>query len=674
MTEINIAMPQGRHGKKASADITRDANEFLRAVVETTPDCIMLVARDGRLLQMNAPGLQMIEACSFADVDHVSLYDLIVPEHQSSWRDHHRRVCQGENTAWEFEIVGLKGTRRYLSAHASPIGLADGTVGQLAIARDITSRNLAESALRQAKEALEEKVGERTRELQAALKRLQDSERSFGLLVEGVTDYAIYLLDPNGKVVSWNSGAARIKGYGSEEIIGKHFSCFYTKEDQALDFPMLGLRTALREGRMETEGWRVRKDGSRFWANAIIDAIRVGGQLVGFAKITRDITERRAAEERLRQAQKMEAMGQFTGGAAHDFNNLLMAILGSLELVRKRLPDDQRTRALLDNAVQGAKRGASLTQRMLAFARRQELKREAIDLASLVNGMNELVERSVGPNVNVEVHIPHQLSRLRTDATQLETAILNLAVNARDAMLGGGTINISAREERIDGGHSSGLAPGPYVCLSVTDTGHGMDEKTLARVTEPFFTTKGIGKGTGLGLSMVDGLTVQSGGRLAIHSQLGRGTRVELWFPVASETSTTVEPAPSSETTAASAPGRQLVILAVDDDSLVLTNVVAMLEDLGHKVIDVSSGSRALDVIDADPSVDLVVTDQAMPGMSGLQLIAAIQARRPTLPVILATGYAELPPGIDRAIGRLAKPFTQRELADAVAAMGDRLQ
>jgi len=425
---------------------------------------------------------------------------------------------------------------------------------------------------------------------------------------------------------------------------------------------------------METEGWRVRKDGSRFWANAIIDAIRVGGQLVGFAKITRDITERRAAEERLRQAQKMEAMGQFTGGAAHDFNNLLMAILGSLELVRKRLPDDQRTRALLDNAVQGAKRGASLTQRMLAFARRQELKREAIDLASLVNGMNELVERSVGPNVNVEVHIPHRLSRLRTDATQLETAILNLAVNARDAMHGGGTINISAREERIEGGHSSGLAPGPYVCLSVTDTGHGMDEKTLARVTEPFFTTKGIGKGTGLGLSMVDGLTVQSGGRLAIHSQVGQGTRVELWFPVASETSTTVEPTPSSETTAASAPGRQLVILAVDDDSLVLTNVVAMLEDLGHKVIDVSSGSRALDVIDADPSVDLVVTDQAMPGMSGLQLIAAIQARRPTLPVILATGYAELPPGIDRAIGRLAKPFTQRELADAVAAMGDRLQ
>jgi PAS domain S-box-containing protein len=675
MTNINILMPEGRRSKKVFPDIVRDNDEFLRTVLETTPDCIKVVAPDGRLLQMNSAGLKMIDARSFEEVDHVSAYDVVAPEHRSTWRKYHQRVCQGESLVWEFEIIGLKGTRRFMNTHAAPIGLADGTVGQLAVSRDITARKDAERALRHANEALEEKVSERTHELEATLNRLQDSERNFGLLVESVTDYAIFMLDPDGRVVSWNAGAARIKGYASEEIIGKHFSCFYTEDDQALKFPMRGLRTALREGRMETEGWRVRKDGSRFWANVIIDAIRVDGELIGFAKITRDITERRAAEARLRQAQKMEAVGQFTGGAAHDFNNLLMAVLGSLELLRKYLPDDQRIRGLLDNAVQGAKRGASLTQRMLAFARRQELKREAVDLSGLVNGIGELVERSLGPSVNVEVHIPRHLPRVATDVTQLETALLNLAINSRDAMLGGGTFTISAREEPVEDAHITGLGPGLFVCLSVTDTGHGMDEKTLARATEPFFTTKGIGKGTGLGLSMIDGLMAQSGGRLTVRSQLGQGTTVELWFPVVSETHPAAEQILSSNTTTdVSAAGRPLVILAVDDDSLVLMNVVAMLEDLGHKVIDAASAPKALQVIDADPSVDLVVTDQAMPGMSGVQLIAAIKERRPTLPVILATGYAELPSGIDRTIGRLAKPFTQLQLANAVAAMDRRVQ
>jgi CheY-like chemotaxis protein len=249
-----------------------------------------------------------------------------------------------------------------------------------------------------------------------------------------------------------------------------------------------------------------------------------------------------------------------------------------------------------------------------------------------------------------------------------------LAINSRDAMLGGGTFTISAREEPVEDAHITGLGPGLYVCLSVTDTGHGMDEKTLARATEPFFTTKGIGKGTGLGLSMIDGLMAQSGGRLTVRSQLGQGTTVELWFPVASETHPAAEQVLLSDISDVSASGQPLVILAVDDDSLVLMNVVAMLEDLGHKVIDAASGPKALQVIDADPSVDLVVTDQAMPGMSGFQLIAAIKERRPTLPVILATGYAELPSGIDKTIGRLAKPFTQLQLANAVAAMDRRVQ
>jgi PAS domain S-box-containing protein len=641
--------------------------ELLRAITDTSPECIKVVTADGRLLQMNPAGLAMIDADCWESVALVSAIELVAPEHQSMWLANHQRVCAGEVLVWEFDIVGLKGVRRNVETHAAPIALSDGTMGQLAITRDVTERIQSREMQRRLHAELEEKVSARTSELEAAVSRLQESERSFELLVDSVTDYALYMLDPTGFIVSWNSGARRIKGYDAAEIIGKNFECFYSEQDRAAGVPAAGLRTAALEGRLETEGWRLRKDGTRFWANVIIDAIRTDGHLVGYAKITRDITERRAAEAKLRQAQKMEAVGQFTGGAAHDFNNLLMAILGSLEILRKRLPNDPRLLALLDNAMQGAKRGSSLTQRMLAFARRQELKHEAVDLAHLVNNMLELLERSLGPTINIETRFPREIVRVRTDANQLETALLNLAINGRDAMPDGGTITISVAEHSIAGPHPTGLAPGPYACLAVTDTGHGMDEATLARATEPFFTTKGIGKGTGLGLSMVDGLIGQSGGKLIVQSVLGRGSSIELWFPITTRINEVsernpVEADPGVQTQ------RQLYVLAVDDDSLVLANVAAMLEDLGHKVIAVGSGARAIEEIESIPAIDIVITDQAMPVMTGLQLIGALRARRPGLPVILATGYAELPGGVSASIGRLAKPFTQRALAEALAA------
>jgi len=406
------------------------SGDLLRAVTETSPECIKVVASDGRLLQMNPAGLAMIDADSWQGVELASTLELVAPEHRSMWQANHQRVCAGEIRVWEFDIVGLKGVRRKMETHASPLALSDGTTGQLAISRDVTERNKARDAQRRLNTELEERIRARTAELEAALHRLQESERSFELLVESVTDYALYRLDPAGRIVSWNSGARRIKGYEAAEIVGKNFECFYSEQDRAAGVPATGLRTAAREGRLETEGWRLRKDGSRFWANVIIDAIHSDGRLVGYAKITRDITERRAADARLRQSQKMEAVGQFTGGAAHDFNNLLMAILGSLEILRKRLPNDPRLLALLDNAVQGAKRGSSLTQRMLAFARRQELKQEAVDLAQLVNNMLELLERSLGPRVVLRLDLPQGLPPARIDANQLELAILNLAINA----------------------------------------------------------------------------------------------------------------------------------------------------------------------------------------------------------------------------------------------------
>lgn len=317
-------------------------------------------------------------------------------------------------------------------------------------------------------------------------------EGRYRLLVEAVTDYAIYLLDPSGVVTTWNPGAQRFKGYTANEIIGQHFSLFYSEGDKKIGLPARALEIAKREGKFEAEGWRVRKDGSRFWAYVIIDPIRdPAGTIVGFAKITRDLTERKKAEEEIEkarefslQAQKLEAIGQLTGGIAHDFNNLLMAVLGSLELLRKRLPDDRKSVALLENAAQGAQRGTTLTKRMLAFARNYELTMEAIDVPELVHGMKELLERSIGPSFNIETRFPLSLKPAEADANQLELALLNLSLNARDAMPEGGDIVLAAREENIHAGHRSGLEAGRYIRLSVTDTGEGMDQETLCKSHE----------------------------------------------------------------------------------------------------------------------------------------------------------------------------------------------
>jgi PAS domain S-box-containing protein len=550
----------------------------------------------------------------------------------------------------KFEDEGWRcrkdGTQFWALVVIDPIRDASGgLVGYAKITRDLTERRKAEDSLRQ-------------------------SEQQFRLLVHGVTDYAIYMLDPNGRVASWNAGAERIKGYRPDQIIGEHFSRFYTEEDRRAGIPQLALEIAARDGRFEREGWRVRKDGSKFWANIVIDVIRApDGTILGFAKITRDITERREsdralqeAREALFQSQKMDAVGQLTGGVAHDFNNLLMAVMGSLELLRKRLPDDPKMMRLLDNAIQGAQRGAGLTQRMLAFARRQELKPVALDLFKLVRDMADLLRSSLGPSVELEMDFSESLHKIMADPNQLELAILNLAVNARDAMPKGGSIFFSAREENVLA--APDLKDGRYVCLSVADEGAGMDEATLTRAMEPFFTTKGVGKGTGLGLSMVHGMTQQSGGKLALKSKVGKGTIAELWLPVAAAGADLQQEQADNTAVARDNP---LIVLAVDDDSLVLLNTAAMLEDLGHTVLEATSAKKALEILRRESRIDLVITDQAMPVMTGSDLAAVIRAERPGLPIILATGFAELPPGADEGLPKLAKPFRQQQLAEIIA-------
>jgi signal transduction histidine kinase len=397
--------------------------------------------------------------------------------------------------------------------------------------------------------------------------------------------------------------------------------------------------------------------------------------------------ERELALAQLFEAQKMDTIGRLTGGVAHDFNNLLMAVLGSLTLLEKRLPEDPQTRRLLQNAIQGADRGKALTQRLLAFSRRQQLKPQAVDLGLLVRGMEELLKRAVGHAIALSSDFPGDLPPVLVDANQLELALLNVALNARDAMADGGSVKITAQAETLrapapsnsprtaNGGAKpaseavdGALPPGDYVRITIIDTGIGMDKSTLAKATEPFFTTKGPGKGTGLGLSMVHGLAAQSGGLLRIRSEPNAGTIVELWLPRAN-----CAPAAVVRSTELPAQGRPVTtpckVLIVDDDSLVMTGTAAMISDLGHTPVEAHSGAEALDLLGSGLKVDVVLTDHVMPSMTGLQLAVYIQEKFPGLPIILATGYAELPVDpVSLGIARLAKPCTQHEIGEAIHA------
>jgi PAS domain S-box-containing protein len=540
---------------------------------------------------------------------------------------------------------------------------AHGVVGQAPLAFLIAGTTIVVLIMGLAAAVYDRFSAERAGREAEALRR---SEERFRLLVEGVADHAIFMLDPEGRVANWNLGARRLIGYG-DEIVGTHYAILHTDEERDSGIPDAVLLDATREDKSTGEGWRVRKDGSRFWAETTIRVVRnERGETIGFAKIVRDVTERRRAQEALERtrdalaiSQKMETVGQLTGGVAHDFNNILAVILGSLELAKKRLqPEDPRIHRLLDNAIQGALRGASRTQRMLAFARKQDLKPVVVNVPELVRGMAALLK--FDPGIRVETRFPIELANVKVDANQLELAILNLAVNARDAITaGGGVISIAAREEHaIDG-----LAEGRYVALSVSDTGCGMDEETLKHAQEPFFTTKGVGKGTGLGLSMVKGLAEQSGGLLLLKSHIGEGTTAEIWLPACQDEKV---PLPHAAEPSRSRSSRPISVLVVDDDLLVLDSIAAMLDDLGHAVIEARSGEEAVRLLPRMPKIDIVVTDYAMPGMNGLQLAEAVAAERPGTPVVLCTGYAELPDSTQPHLPRISKPFDQTALVAAI--------
>jgi PAS domain S-box-containing protein len=540
--------------------------------------------------------------------------------------------------------------------------------------REIAARSEAESALSVLNRALEQRAEERAKQLAASASKLEDTERRFRMLVEGVTDYAIYMLDKDGCVANWNPGAERAKGYSREEILGQHFSQFYTLEDRAAGIPEKAISTAAATGKYEAEGWRVRKDGSRFWASAVINAIRDReGEILGFAKITRDLTERRAADERTRQAQKMEAVGHLTGGVAHDFNNLLTIIIGNLEALQRHLapaaspPDAARAKRYADSAMQGARRAESLTQRLLAFSRQQPLEPKPLDLGRLITGMSDLLRRTLGEQVTVETVLGGGLWRAEADPNQLELAILNLAVNARDAMPSGGRLTIETGNVYFDEHYAASQAevlPGQYVMLAITDTGCGMPAEVQAKAFDPFFTTKDVGHGTGLGLSQVYGFVKQSRGHVKIYSEVGEGTTIKLYLPRIHSVSQVEEE--NAPTTPSGSRGE--LVLVVEDDPDVRSFTCDSLQELGYSVLQADRADSALRLLAARPEIAVLFTDVGLPGgMNGRQLADEARKQISELKVLFTSGYARnaivhdgrLDPGVDL----LPKPFSQAALA-----------
>jgi PAS domain S-box-containing protein len=549
-----------------------------------------------------------------------------------------------------FEAEGWRvrkdGTRFWTSVVIDPIFGDDGDlVGFAKITRDIGHKRDAERAL-------------------------FESEQQFRLLVQGIRDYAIYMLDPEGHVTNWNAGAQAIKGYDAGEIVGHHFSRFYTDADRDSGLPARAMATALREGSFQGEGWRVRKDGTRFWASVVIDPIRNdAGDLVGYAKITRDVTERRLAQEEidrsreaLAQAQKMEAIGRLTGGVAHDFNNLLTVIRASADLLRKPDLDPARRARYVEAIADTADRAAVLTGQLLAFARRQPLQPEVFDIAERIAGLEHILATTVGSTVKVELKTPAGVGRVNADPNQFETAVLNLVINARDAMPNGGTLKITAFPARgIPAVRQHAAATGDFAVVAVEDNGTGIEPDTLLRIFEPFFTTKGVNKGTGLGLSQVYGFAKQSGGEVDVISKPGEGTVFRLYLPRLRSAVPVPPPSPARSDPPDVA---AMNILLVEDNENVGRFALSLLSELGQTATWATHGRAALDILESgDQAFDMVFSDVVMPGISGIDLGKEIRRRWPALPVVLTSGYSHVL--VEQGLGGfefLQKPYSAEGL------------
>lgn len=617
-----------------------DSERRFRLLVDSVTDhAISMLDPQGRVMTWN-PGARRIQGYEAEEIVGRHFDQFFSEEDRSA--DLPRRVLETAAQEGVYQSEGWRvrkdGERFWANVVVNPIWSADGTLAGFAeVVRDETRKRQAEIAL-------------------------YESEQRFRMLVEGVSDYAIYMLDTEGRITNWNSGAQAIKGYTADEIVGQHFSIFYTEEDRARKEPARTLQTVLEEGRFETEAWRVRKDGTRFFAHVVVDPIYdQSGRHAGYAKITRDITEKRQSQLELEearaalfQAQKLQALGELTGGIAHDFNNLMTVIRGSADLLRRGdLPRERRER-YLDAIIETADRAATLTSHLLAFGRRQALKPEVLDLNLRMDAFSEVLSRTLGSRIEIVVDLAPSLWAVEVDPTQLETALLNAAINARDAMPDGGQLTLSTRNETAEGGD--------MVRVSVADTGTGMPADVVSRAFEPFFTTKPVGKGTGLGLSQIHGFAAQTGGQAEILSVEGEGTTISILLPRSLKA---VHGEGAQGEACAIPPG--LVVLLVEDNDQVRDFAADLLEDLDCRVLRASDASQALSLLAAE-KVDLVFSDVVMPGMGGIDLAREIRRLYPALPVLLASGYSEdIMRGAASEFEFVQKPYGADTLSIAIA-------
>ena len=608
-------------------------------------------------------------------------------------------VESGENLVIENKIALANGKRRRIRNSIAAMLDESGPVRYLvAIAEDVTADRDAQDELIRERQNLLGTVEERTAALHKAHQALEtenqerqlvegalrhdiaerrktheallESEWRFRTVVQGITDYAIFLLDQDGCITEWNVGAQRIHQYSAPEIIGAHFSRFFSDEEQQSGEPARALQVAAYEGKYALEGWRVRRDKSRFWASVVIEAIRdQAGALVGFVNITHDVTERREARvslerahEQLSQSQKMEALGQLTGSIAHDFNNLLMIVSGYAQLLRRQFNDPKHLKAI-DAINSAANRGESLTRQLLAFSRRQPINPVVTDLKDRIDAVHEMLVGSLRGNVQLKCDIAADLWPVEVDIAELELALVNIAVNARDAMPGGGVLTLSAANVILAKSDGVDQLEGDFVALAMTDSGVGIAPDILPRIFEPFFTTKALGKGTGLGLSQVYGFSQQSGGSVVATSTVGRGTAITIYLPRKHATvvrATEVAPSPPivpSEGT----------ILMVEDNPEVAHVTASLLEQLGYQVMRADNAMDALSALQSSSNIMLVFSDIVMPGnMNGVALAQEISNRYPKLPVLLTSGYSDVAHTAASQFRILRKPFQLPALEKAI--------
>jgi PAS domain S-box-containing protein len=614
--------------KRLEKDLYESERSFRLLVNGITDYAIYMLDPEGRVTNWNK-GAERIKGYKAKEIvgKHFSVF--YTPEDQAA--DRPRKALETARKEKRFLTEGWRvrknGTRFFASIVIDPIFEKRRLVGFAKITRDITERE----------KALSERL---------------KSESQFKTLVGGVTDYALFMLDPIGVISNWNAGGERIKGYSAEEIVGQNFSRFYSPIDQAAGKPARALKIAAETGHYKEDGWRVRKDGSFFWASVVIDSIRNdAGELIGFAKITRDISERKEAEERLlvmqrqlAESQKFDALGQLTGGIAHDFNNLLMVISGSIHTIRKEITGEKALRAL--QSIDGAsQRAASLTRQLLTFARRQNVQPQSVKLSERLDMLRDVLNSGLGSTVSLRIDAPDDVWNIVVDPNEFETALVNLVVNARDAMPEGGSVIVSAKN----------IPENDQVAVSVEDTGVGIPDDIAKKVFDPFFTTKAVGKGTGLGLSQVHGFVHQAGGTVGLKSVLGSGTTITLCLPKA-----TAQLTPDEERSSANGSG---TVLLVEDNPEVATVSTGLLEQLGYKVRWVADASAALEELEKD-GIDIVFSDVVMPGkMDGIGLAKTIREKNPNIPILLVTGYSSSTKEIGSEFSILRKPYQLHELS-----------